>query len=127
MIKSVFLDTHAVIWLFAGTTDKFPEKIQRLLESNELYISPMVILEMQYLKEIGRINFGANEIISDLQAKLGLLIDDLSFEIVTRKAVEINWTRDPFDRLIAASAIAHSYPLVTKDENILSNLSLATW
>ncbi len=127
MIKNVFIDTHVVIWLFLGAITKLPQKVQTLIESNDLCISPIVILEIQYLKEIGRINVASNEIISDLQAKIGLLVDDLSFEIVTRKAAEITWTRDPFDRLIAASAIARGYPLITKDESILTNFSLAIW
>ncbi len=127
MIRNVFIDTHVVIWLFLGAITKLPQKVQTLIESNDLCISPIVILEIQYLKEIGRINVASNEIISDLQAKIGLLVDDLSFEIVTRKAAEITWTRDPFDRLIAASAIARGYPLITKDESILTNFSLAIW
>jgi PIN domain nuclease of toxin-antitoxin system len=127
MIKTVFLDTHVVVWLFLGTTDKLPQKVKILIESNDVCISPIVILEIQYLQEIGRVNVAANEIISDLQAKIGLLVDDLSFEIVTRKAADISWTRDPFDRLIAASSIARGYPLITKDESILTNLPLAVW
>ncbi len=127
MIKNVFMDTHVVVWLFLGALDKLSEKVKMLIESNDLCISPIVILEIQYLKEIGRINIAANEIISDLQAKIGLLVDDLSFEIVARKAAEIAWTRDPFDRLIAASAIARGYPLITKDESILNNFPLAIW
>jgi PIN domain nuclease of toxin-antitoxin system len=127
MIKTVFLDTHVVVGLFLGVIDKLSSKVQTLIESNDLCISPIVILEIQYLKEIGRINIAATDIISDLQAKIGLLVDDLSFEIVARKAVDISWTRDPFDRLIAATAMARDYPLITKDENILANLSLAIW
>lgn len=127
MIKTVFLDTHVVVWLFSGLTDKFPEKIKSLIETNDVCMCPIVILEIEYLKEIGRINCAANDIITDLQAKIGLLIDDLSFEIVTKKATDITWTRDPFDRLIAASTIARGYPLITKDESILNNLKLAIW
>ncbi len=127
MIKTVFLDTHVVVWLFSGLTNKLSESAQTLIELNDLCICPMVILEMQYLKEIGRINVDSSEIISDLQAKIGLLVDDLPFEIVARRAAEIGWTRDPFDRLIAASAIARGYPLITKDTSILKNLPLAIW
>lgn len=127
MIKTVFLDTHVVVWLFSGLTNKLSGAAQTLIESNDVCICPMVILEMQYLKEIGRINVDSNEIISDLRAKIGLLVDDLPFEIVARRAAEIGWTRDPFDRLIAASAIARGYPLITKDTSILKNLPLAIW
>jgi PIN domain nuclease of toxin-antitoxin system len=127
MIKNIFLDTHVIVWLFLGSNDKLSEKVKNLIEKNDLYICPIVILELEYLKEIGRINSTANDIVTDLQAKIGLLIDDLSFEIVSRKAADLTWTRDPFDRLIAASAIARGYPLITKDASILNNLSLATW
>ena len=37
------------------------------------------------------------------------------------------WTRDPFDRLIAAQAIVADAPLVTADRTILEHLPLATW
>lgn len=127
MIKAICLDTHVVVWLFLGLIDKLSPTAQKLITSNDLYISPIAILEIQYLNEIGRINVSANEIIVDLQSKVGLLVDDLSFEILVRKALDITWTRDPFDRLIVATAMAHGYHLITKDENILLNFSSAIW
>lgn len=126
-MNTVFLDTHVMVWLYANNIENFPEIAKALIESNELLISPMVMLEIQFLKEIGRINSSPNEIMNDLQAKIGVQIDDLSFEIAARRATEINWTRDPFDRLIVASSLARSYPLITKDAVILKNLSLAIW
>jgi len=39
----------------------------------------------------------------------------------------LSWTRDPFDRMIAAQAIVADAPLVTADRTILGNLPLATW
>jgi len=44
-----------------------------------------------------------------------------------RAAVDLTWTRDPFDRLIDAHAIAASVPLLTADRAILEHLPLATW
>lgn len=126
-MKAVYLDTHVVIWLYADNAKDLPEIAKVLIESNELLISPMVILEMQFLKDIGRINCSHHEIIEDLQAKIELQVDDLPFEIAARKATEIQWTRDPFDRLIVASCLARSYPLITKDRIILENLPLAIW
>ncbi|HLG72825.1 MAG TPA: type II toxin-antitoxin system Phd/YefM family antitoxin [Chloroflexota bacterium] len=40
---------------------------------------------------------------------------------------KITWTRDPFDRLIAAHALATDTPLLTKDETIRQHLPLAWW
>jgi PIN domain nuclease of toxin-antitoxin system len=37
------------------------------------------------------------------------------------------WTRDPFDRLIVANAMADGAPLITADETILANFRDAVW
>jgi PIN domain nuclease of toxin-antitoxin system len=42
-------------------------------------------------------------------------------------AADLFWTRDPFDRLIAAHAIVANAPLITADAAIRENLPLATW
>lgn len=123
----IYLDTHVVVWLYAGLMDKLPDVSKIMIESNDLVISPAVILEIQYLKEINRINIDAMEIVNDLQAKIGLQVDDLSFEIAVQKALDFNWTSDPFDRLIAACSYARSYPLITKDKTLLKNLEFAIW
>jgi PIN domain nuclease of toxin-antitoxin system len=39
----------------------------------------------------------------------------------------LSWTRDPFDRLIAAHAIVADALLLTADETIRKHLPLATW
>jgi PIN domain nuclease of toxin-antitoxin system len=56
-----------------------------------------------------------------------LQLSDISFAELSKGAVGLSWTRDPFDRLIAAHAIVAAVPLVTADRTILENLSLATW
>ena len=52
----IFLDTHVLVWLYEGLIEKFPKTIQNKLNSLELFISPMVELELDFLHEIGRIN-----------------------------------------------------------------------
>jgi PIN domain nuclease of toxin-antitoxin system len=43
-------------------------------------------------------------------------------------AVErVQWTRDPFDRLIVAQALLHDAPLITKDEHIRRHYAGALW
>jgi PIN domain nuclease of toxin-antitoxin system len=41
--------------------------------------------------------------------------------------MSLNWTRDPFDRLIAAQALCRGIPLLTKDESIRRRIKLAAW
>ena len=50
-----------------------------------------------------------------------------SFARVIAEAMRISWTRDPFDRIITATAMIHQAPLLTKDEMIRREYGLAVW
>jgi PIN domain nuclease of toxin-antitoxin system len=43
----IYLDTHVVVWLYAGDLELLPQEVRELLEGEELVISPMVELELQ--------------------------------------------------------------------------------
>lgn len=62
-----------------------------------------------------------------LRQNIGVEVADVSLAELAHTAVGLTWTRDPFDRMIAAQAIATDAPLVTADRIILANLPLATW
>ncbi|HXH57083.1 hypothetical protein [Iamia sp.] len=42
-------------------------------------------------------------------------------------AQTLDWTRDPFDRIIAAQTLAAGARLLTKDLTIRDHLGLAVW
>jgi PIN domain nuclease of toxin-antitoxin system len=127
-VEAVYLDTHVVVWLRQKELEKFTATALEAIEkSSRLLISPMVELELKYLYEIGRLTDTPHNIIGDLDAMIGLSIDDTSFHDVVKKSLFIEWTRDPFDRLIVAQAMAKNYPLITKDEKITVNFNMAIW
>ncbi|MEA3544210.1 MAG: PIN domain-containing protein [Thermodesulfobacteriota bacterium] len=123
----IYLDTHVVVWLYAALTDKLSNKAIEAIETNQLLISPMVQLELQYLREIDRITANSVLIIETLSCNIGLKICDQSFIHTATEAIDLSWTRDPFDRLIVAQSHAQQIPLLTKDQNILKNSDLAFW
>ncbi len=43
------------------------------------------------------------------------------------ESLKISWTRDVFDRLLAAEAVAKGAGFVTADTDIRSNLTQAVW
>jgi len=98
-----------------------------MLETEEAFISPVVELELTYLHEVGKVSEPAAAPLSALRRSVGLQVADASLEAVVAAAVRLNWTRDPFDRLIAAQAILADAPLLTADRTILEHLPLATW
>ena len=123
----IYLDTHVIIWLYEGLLDKFTAKAKDYLGNHELIISPMVYLEIQYLYEIKRVKLGAAKIIDYLVTKLGLTVSNESFMQITQIASAMNWTRDPFDRIIVANAKMHEALLLTKDESIQRHYKHAIW
>jgi PIN domain nuclease of toxin-antitoxin system len=123
----IHLDTHAVVWLYAGETSLFPVGARKRLEREELRISPMVGLELQYLHEVGRISEGASAVLEDLARRLGLAEDDADFASVARAARGLAWTRDPFDRLIVGHAALGGTSLLTKDRTIRRHYRHAVW
>lgn len=121
------LDTHAVIWLYAGDLRRFPAAARELLEAEALAVSPMVALELQYLSEVGRVTEGPGGILADLRERVGLQELDCSFAKVVRRAAQLTWTRDPFDRLIVGHAEAESALLLTADTTIGAHSEAARW
>ena len=43
----MYLDTHVVVWLYAGLLDRFGAKATADLNREELIISPMVVIELE--------------------------------------------------------------------------------
>lgn len=97
------------------------------MEAEAIAVSPIVELELTYLYEIGRVSEPASAPLSALRRTLGLEVADVSLAELVQAAVNLSWTRDPFDRLISAHAIVANATLVTADETILEHLTLATW
>ncbi len=123
----IFLDTHVVVWLYAGEVDRFPPQARRALESESLVISPMVLLELQYLHELSRVSQDPALIVNELEKSLGLAVRRDEFERIIIAALMENWTRDPFDRIIVAHANLASAPLLTKDASIRQHYRQALW
>lgn len=127
MERLVYLDTHVVVWLYAGDLSLFSKQSLRILKKEELVISPIVLLELQYLLEIKKIKVGPKKIFRGLEESIGLEICHHEFDRVVMESLRQSWTRDPFDRLIVAQAHLSRAPLITKDERILQNYRKAMW
>ncbi len=122
----IHLDTHVVVWLYAGDLKRLAPA-RPWLEQHDLVVSPMVKLELAFLFEIGRLKQHADEIIRDLVERVGLRLASGSFADAVERAVHCPWTRDPFDRLIVGAARAEGVPLLTADQNIHKHFADAIW
>lgn len=127
MAAVIYLDTHAVAWLYAGQAERFSPPAQQAIEGNDLLISPMVVLELQYLFEIQRVTDPSRQVFDALEQAIGLTVCDLPFPRVVQRSVQQSWTRDPFDRIIVAQAALREANLVTKDRKIRARYPRALW
>lgn len=125
---ATYLDTNTVIFLHAGRLDRISSKAQRQIDTTDLVISPMVLLEIQMLHEKGKIKYDANRILADLNQQIGLSVCQISMTSVVNSALGMSWTRDPGDRLITANAQANdASPLITSVRSIQDHYQNTIW
>lgn len=87
----------------------------------------MVMLELETLFERGKIDRDASIPVNYLVDGIGLTISDSPLLTIVDRARSFAWTRDPFDRLIVANAMADHVRLVTADRLILEKFADAVW
>ena len=123
----IYLDTHVLVWLYQKDKNRFSPEALDLIDKEELLISPMAELELEYLFEIDRINVRAEIIMDYLKDRIGLEKCESSFSNIIKKAKSMKWTRDPFDRIITTQAAENDSVLITKDKKIRKHYSKAMW
>ena len=87
----------------------------------------MAVLELRFLNEIGRLVDDSAAVLRSLATTIGLRVADHPFGSIVENAQDLDWTRDPFDRLITAQAKAADAPLITRDRSIRANYDKAVW
>jgi PIN domain nuclease of toxin-antitoxin system len=123
-----YLDTNAVLRVAQGRARAIGPDASRLIRRAELLISPMVLLELEYLHEIGRIVIPAQDILRKMEHELSARLCDLPFAEVAKAALGEKWTRDAFDRVIVAQAKVNGLaPLISSDQTIAEHYPRAVW
>ena len=120
------LDTNVAIWLSQGQLGKIPPGVQRLMRRAPRILSPIVMLELDLLYEQRRQALDGEMVRSKL-AKMDVTVSTASIADVARAASHLSWTREPWDRLIVANAIADGAKLVTADTHIRKHFADAVW
>jgi PIN domain nuclease of toxin-antitoxin system len=123
----VYLDTHVAVWLVSGDVDLLTTAAKEAIENNDLLISPMVFLEFQFLREQGKIVIEPDELLSILTTDFAVGMCTCPFRNISREAIGLGWTRDPFDRIIVANAAATDSRLITKDRLIRQHFRGGIW
>jgi PIN domain nuclease of toxin-antitoxin system len=124
-VKSLLLDTHAWVWSL-GADHLLSERARAAITTADVvYLSPISFFEIGQKVRNGRwpeMNAHVQSLPEILRNQGGVLAP-LSPEICL-KASLMDWEhRDPFDRLILATAEIMQVPLVSKDSVLLERHS----
>jgi PIN domain nuclease of toxin-antitoxin system len=113
----ILLDTNALIWL----EQRHPRARKLSGARQRLYISPVSLLELQFLAEAGRLRLRSAGV-AELVERGPWLLDDPPAAAWFDAALGLGWTRDPFDRLLVAHAQLRGWRLATGDTALLARL-----
>ena len=114
-LQNVLLDTNALVF-YASGSPRFGRKSIKVLDSWNLFYSPLSLIELRLKAEKGKFR-GA--IKSEYLNELGLI------ELTLTSGVEDHLvslsTSDPFDRMLVAQAKTAGFSFMTSDSRILDS------
>jgi PIN domain nuclease of toxin-antitoxin system len=114
----ILLDTSAVLWVWR----RHPRARPLLRSQRRIYISPASLLELQILVEAGRLRLRAGGSLRDLAVSDRWLLDDPPSAAWFARALDVGWTRDPFDRLLVGHAALRGWRVATGDAELVDRL-----
>lgn len=113
---NALLDTHFLLWIVLRVPriDAFP-----WLERYRPWgVSPASFLEIQFLAEVGRLEVRQPGFMEAVSRDPRFVVDEVPLTALIAHALPLSWTRDPFDRLLAAHSTARRVPLCTLDRQV---------
>jgi PIN domain nuclease of toxin-antitoxin system len=126
----ILLDTHVLIWARDDSKQlsrTAASAIRRARSDGGLAVSAISLWELAFLFAQGRIQaFGT------VEASIRLLVEDVTVRAITPEIAALaaqfpdDYSRDPADRLIGATARAEGLTLITRDEKIRRSPLLKT-
>jgi PIN domain nuclease of toxin-antitoxin system len=116
----ILLDTHALLWFIEGDS-QLSQNAKKLIEDpeNEVYVSHISFLEISIKLKIGKLQLLKSlRGIYDDALTAGIELLDLEFEHIEnyQSVPLVADHRDPFDRVLIATALHENLSIITIDE-----------
>ena len=116
----LLIDTQILIWFLEGN-EQLPKKLHNLISdaTNEVIVSRASLFEIAIKLKIGRLTLkrGLEGLIQDCRAEhISVLSINDQHQLTYEQIPFYTDHRDPFDRLILATALAEQMPVISADE-----------
>jgi len=118
MSEMVILDTHIWFWYINESFDRFPSRwIEQIRRADIVAVSSISCYEISLAYNKGRLDLGipVQDWLIDSLTPAGIELLPLSPEITVRAVNLSPIHKDPFDRLIIATALEHGAKLASVD------------
>ena len=113
-MSAILLDTHAWVWSLMDPSRLSDGVKVAILGADSVHVSPISVYEIVRKAQRGK----WPEVVPHLDVLVadGQTVSAPLTRAIAARAGTLEWAhRDPFDRLIGATAIELAYPLVSKD------------
>ena len=119
---------YVAVYLHDGLIEELSDEAKRRIDSSDLLISPIVLLEFKYLFMRKKISVDPKSLLAALATTFGVAVCPFPFGSVVFESLDMDWTADPFDRMIVGQAAANRRsPLITRDRVIRQHYGNAVW
>jgi PIN domain nuclease of toxin-antitoxin system len=128
---NLVVDTHALVWYLSGRQRRLSARARRAFAQAEsgrltIHVPVTVLMELVLLEQTGRLRVSYRELREQLALRRGFPLEPTTPEDVD-EARSLGVLVDPFDRLIAGTALRLGLPLMTSDELITTSRRVKTY
>ncbi len=133
-MSAVVLDTHAAVWLLFRSprlsANARAACDQARLAGNPIFLPSISLVELRYLVDRGRFPESAFDLLYSAVARPNPILVLAPLDLAVARAlgqIPRAVVRDMPDRIIAATALSHDLPLVSRDQKIQAAQITTIW
>jgi PIN domain nuclease of toxin-antitoxin system len=120
------IDTQIFIWALINP-EKLTESTKQILENNEILVSQTSLFEIAIKQKIGKLpelNLSIDELVEQIKRDNFTLLSLSTKHLSAYDKIQlVENHRDPFDRLLLATALSEDVPIISADSNFVYYVS----
>jgi PIN domain nuclease of toxin-antitoxin system len=125
-------DTHALIWHLTGDP-RLSAEARRVFQNTDqgretVHIPCILLFELSYLFEKKKVGVNIGNVVSLLRSSSNYRVEPMYVSVIQQSlSLSRADVPDPWDRLIAGTAIHLGFPLITRDQDLQSSGIKTLW